>query len=463
MNYTKVESSQIAEVGFGDGVFGPETLGIKFLPNKKQQAAGEDGSVYEYGNVPRTGPETVVSWEGLMAAESIGSYFTQNIKRHPELYPCTKVEDENPTLPRHTTQATATGTTPDLFSTNKRTSTQTETLPKTNTSAILTEVPFPETALALIDTMDDDLLFTPGAVTDAQLAAGRNWYLTEAKKYDISTDKSRTELKRFARPLQKLRTGIEARAKELTGATKRKIAAIDAEKRRLVQVVGGIEDEVLAPLTAWEQGEAARKIELAVQVNVLSEHALRAHMYDIPDLIAAIKYLESFDLSTMQEYKVGAESAITASLRVLKPELERRKVAEANELELAELRRKQAERDEDDRKAEAQRQEDARVAAAAEALAAKKVEAVIEEVKQTTRQEVIAELAVSIDTAPVDDMPVTTVKSLPLAGMVETREQAFNREAVAGLMNHCYLDRQESILVLTAITKGLIPHVSITY
>ena len=90
----------------------------------------------------------------------------------------------------------------------------------------------------------------PGAVTDAQLAAGRDWYLTEAKKYDISTEKARTEFKRFARPLQKLRTGIEARAKELTGATKRKIAAIDAEKRRLIRIVGGIEDEVLAPLTS---------------------------------------------------------------------------------------------------------------------------------------------------------------------------------------------------------------------
>ena len=51
----------------------------------------------------------------------------------------------------------------------------------------------PSTALAVIDTMADDLLFTPGAVTDAQLAAGRDWYLTEAKKYDIATEKARTE------------------------------------------------------------------------------------------------------------------------------------------------------------------------------------------------------------------------------------------------------------------------------
>ena len=202
--------------------------------------------------------------------------------------------------------------------------------------------PAPSTALAVIDTMADDLLFTPGAVTDAQLAAGRDWYLTEAKKYDISTEKARTEFKRFARPLQKLRTGIEARAKELTGATKRKIAAIDAEKRRLVGIVGGIEDEVLAPLTSWEAEEEARKVRLAGICNELAAKGQRVYM-DMAEIESAIAELEAFDLSTMQEYKIGAESAIAASLKVLKPELERRKEMEAQAAELAKLRAEAAE------------------------------------------------------------------------------------------------------------------------
>src|ERR1035437_6062785 len=123
----------------------------------------------------------------------------------------------------------------------------------------------PGSALALIDGMADDKPFSPGSITDVQLATMRSDWLAEAKKYDISTEPKRTELKRFARPLQKLRTGIEARAKELTGATKRKIAAIDTEKRRLVLVVGGIEVEVLEPLTA----EEARKMRLSNQVEAI--------------------------------------------------------------------------------------------------------------------------------------------------------------------------------------------------
>ena len=86
MEYVKVESSQIEAIGFGDGFYGPETLGIQFPPTKKQAAAGQPGSEYHYANVtPRT-------HQALMAAPSIGSYFGQNIKAHPEQYPFTKVE-----------------------------------------------------------------------------------------------------------------------------------------------------------------------------------------------------------------------------------------------------------------------------------------------------------------------------------------------------------------------------------
>ena len=94
MEYVKVESSQIEAIGFGDGFYGPETLGIQFPPTKKQAAAGQTGSEYHYANV------TPRMHQALMAAPSIGSYFGQNIKAHPEQYPFTKVEaDPTPPAP----------------------------------------------------------------------------------------------------------------------------------------------------------------------------------------------------------------------------------------------------------------------------------------------------------------------------------------------------------------------------
>ena len=420
MQWQKVDSSQIAEIGYESGAEYP--LGIKFPPNKQQAAAGLPGSEYHYANV------TPEMYADFLKAESIGSFFGRVIKGRPDLYPFVKVEEGiSETLPL---------TTPLLRATE----------PMTESS--------PSTALAMIDTLADDLLFTPGAVTDAQLAAGREWYLTEAKKYDISTDKARTELKRFARPLQKLRTGIEARAKELTGVTKRKIAAIDAEKRRLAQIVGGIEQEVLSPLTAWEQEEESRKARLAGIVAELASKGNDPYFARTPEegiaaIEKAISELESFDLSTVQEYKVSAHSAIAASLRVLKPELERRKVAEAQAAELAELRKKQAERDESDR-----------IAAAAEKLAAEKMQAAVAAAKVETRQEVIAELAVSVDTAvesnphPSSDVPALDTSS-------EHRHRIMDESADALTFGH--FTKHDAMTIVAAIADGLVPHISIQF
>ena len=429
MEYVNVESSQIEAIGFGDGFYGPETLGIQFPPTKKQAAAGQSGSTYHYANVsPRM-------HQALMAAPSIGSYFDQNIKAHPEQYPYTKVEAD-PHQPRPS---------------NGMSGAKMESMPLTQTPTLeATDAPSPVTSLAVIDTLENNTLFASGGVTDAQIAAGREWYLANAPK-GIETEEKRTALKRFARPLQKLRTGIEARAKEFTGETKRILAAIDTEKRRLVLLVGGIEDEVLRPLTEWAQEEEARKIRLAGIANELSAKGQRVYM-DMAEIEKAIAELEAFDVSTMQEYKVGAESAIAASLRVLKPELERRREADANARELAELRRKQAEREEADRKAEEQRQEQARIDAAVQA----KLDAALEAAKAATRQEVIAEIA------PEKGFhSPAAVQAAQEYTVVEHRQKIMD-EAAEALMGLA-LTRTEAMRVVSAIADGEIPHITITY
>jgi len=314
---------------------------------------------------------------------------------------------------------------------------------------LFADEPAPGTALAVIDTMADDLLFTPGAVTDAQLAAGRDWYLTEAKKYDISTENQRTEFKRFARPLQKLRTGIEARAKELTGATKRKIAAIDAEKRRLIQIVGGIEDEVLAPLTSWETEEDARKIRLARTVNYLADRGAAVSLLSVAEIESAIAELEAFDLSTMQEYKIGAESAIAASLKVLKPELERRKEMEAQAAELAKLRAEAAERAEKDR-----------------------MEVLAKVAQQQAEQETAAraaqaerdrEAAVEAERKRVADAAKREQEAAEARAADEKHRNKVNCEAAYALASECLIDEPAAHCVIDAIAKGLIPHLRIEY
>ncbi len=91
MEYVATETSnQFVQAGFGEGTYGPETLGIIFKPAKWQEKKGLPGSTYHYA-VPTN------IYQRMMAAKDIDAYFNDTIKANPEQYPYTKVEAE--TLP----------------------------------------------------------------------------------------------------------------------------------------------------------------------------------------------------------------------------------------------------------------------------------------------------------------------------------------------------------------------------
>jgi len=82
MDWKEMESSQIARVAYAPDL---NTLWVDFKPTKKQTENGERGSMYTYENVPQS------TFDALLAAESVGKYFTEHIKKHPEIYPYVKV------------------------------------------------------------------------------------------------------------------------------------------------------------------------------------------------------------------------------------------------------------------------------------------------------------------------------------------------------------------------------------
>lgn len=76
----KVESSQLFSFGHDAE---SNTLAIRFHPKKNSD---EPGAVYHYANVT---PEKFAEFQ---ASESLGSYFINNIKKQPELYPYEKID-----------------------------------------------------------------------------------------------------------------------------------------------------------------------------------------------------------------------------------------------------------------------------------------------------------------------------------------------------------------------------------
>lgn len=76
MDRSKVTSSQIESIGYRADT---GSLEVEF----------KGGSTYQYENVDAK------TFNELMAAESIGSFFIHNIKKKPEIFPYKKIEVVN--------------------------------------------------------------------------------------------------------------------------------------------------------------------------------------------------------------------------------------------------------------------------------------------------------------------------------------------------------------------------------
>ena len=246
-------------------------------------------------------------------------------------------------------------------------------------------------------------------------------------------------------------------------------------------IVGGIEDEVLAPLTSWEAEEEARQVRLSDICNQLSAFGQNGVYYpDIASLEEAIAKLDSFDLSTMQEYKIGAESAIAASLKVLKPELERRKEMEAQAAELAKLRAEAAERAEQDRQAtlakiaqqQAEQATAARVAAIAAAVETERREALAREeaadrrVKEMEAERIEAlaqaeherEAAVEAERKRAAAQAAEDYRAMEARAADEEHRKEVHCTAKHAIAATCDIPTEKALAVIDAIAKGLIPH-----
>jgi hypothetical protein len=294
MQWQKVESSQIAEVGYDTGT---GTLGIRFHPGKRSPA-----SEYTYDNV------SADLHRSLVTAESVGSFFAQNIKPFPDKYPYRKVSNGA----------------------------------QVPSAGIKVEIDTPGSALAKIDGITVTEMFTPGFM-DPILAAVRTEVMSQAAKLDISTEENRKAIASIAYRVAKSKTFVDAQRKSYVGEQKKKLAAIDAVGAQIWTVLEGIQREVRQPLTEWEDKETARV--KAHEDAVAEIWAMKPHLYpDIPSLEAAIKTLEAIKPDTFEEFKAPAMGARAETLDILRGELETRRKAAADQEELERLRAESSER-----------------------------------------------------------------------------------------------------------------------
>lgn len=285
-------------------------------------------------------------------------------------------------------------------------------------------------ALAEVDSLKADFVFAPGNM-NAIIAKHRELALAEVAGLNPSTANMQEAIKKTKNKLVKSRTFIQGLHDDYVRAEKKRLKTVDTVAGDIWNFYQMAEAEVLSVTgyTAWQQGEEDRKMRLSNAVAELAAKGQRIYP-DTASIESAIAELESFTgekLFNMQEFSISAESAITASLKVLKPELERSKQLEAQQAELAQLRAEAAERVEQNRMA------------------------------RVAKDAVEAERKRNADAAKAE------YEAMELRAADDAHRNAVHDEIRAAILKTTAIDDDMVMDIIVAIADGLIPHVSITY
>ena len=168
---------------------------------------------------------------------------------------------------------------------------------------------------------------------------------------DVATRKGREAIASIAYKVARSKTALDNVGKELVAELKEVPKKIDAERKRMRDLLDGWQAEVRQPLTEWEQREEARKAKHQAGIDQISLR-LECRDLDAAELKSNIAWLEGMAIGeNWEEYEVEASRAKDKALAALRDALVVREKYEAEQAELIELRRKQAEQEQKDREA----------------------------------------------------------------------------------------------------------------
>lgn len=332
--------------------------------------------------------------------------------------------------------------------------------------------------------------------------AGLDPYLAKIKDEldafvpDVSTKKGRDAIASIAYRVAKGKTALDNIGKELVAELKDVPKKIDAERKRMRDLLDQWKDEVRAPLTAWEEAEAAREARHKAGIEWFQLRAKEHHDLDASELRATLAEVDARAVDeAWQEYEAEAHRAKARALEALTAALAAREKQEAEQAELAKLRaeavaREQKEREERiareaaeraqreaeakakaEREAAIKRKADAQAAAErrelelklqAERAEREKAEAIQREQQAKAGAERQAAEAVAAEQRRVAAQAAADAKEAERRERDKAHKTAVNRAALdafvtGGMTEEC------AKLAVTLIAKKAIPAVSISY
>ncbi len=223
----------------------------------------------------------------------------------------------------------------------------------------LIELPPAETALATFT--------TPG---------GLDHYVEQVREkvcgtvYDMSKRKDREACAADAYKVSRTKAAIEKLGAALSAEYKEVPKKIDAQRRDWNAKMDALRDEIRKPLTEWEEAEDRRIAQHRANLADIAQHATDIGSLDAESLRQRLVLVEQVAVGeSWEEFEAEAHRVKAKALEILGTALTAREQYEAEQAELAELRRKQAEQEQKDREAEIARQAAEKARADAEAKA----------------------------------------------------------------------------------------------
>ena len=313
---------------------------------------------------------------------------------------------------------------------------------------------------------------------------------------DISTEAGRDNIRSVAFKLAKSKKEIERMGLALTEQWREQTALVNAEKKRAGQRMQDLQDEIRKPLTEWEDAEKARVQRHEDSIGVLASLATweGIDIITAKDVQGRIDAIPRHFTRRWEEFEGRAKSEREKVLIILTAQHAALVKAEADAAELARLKaeeaaRLQAERDAKiaaDAKAEAERLADeraraeaGRVQAEADELACKverdrlaavaREEKLAADLKQAEADKVAAaELATKKERERADAEVEKQLKASKAREADRDHRAKVNNTAAAALVlkieEHAAGNVEALVkIIITAIAKGEIPHVSISY
>ncbi|MFP5512446.1 MAG: hypothetical protein ACLGJC_05125 [Alphaproteobacteria bacterium] len=186
-------------------------------------------------------------------------------------------------------------------------------------------------------------VYAPGGV-DKILDSLEAEVRASAKALDISTAKGRKEVASLAYKVARSKTALDDMGKELVSSIKAQANAIDADRRTVRDRLDKLRDEVRKPLDEFEAAEAARIKAHEDGIHAIDCLGMPGAVVTTDAIAARLEEARAIDTSGFQEFTKRAEDAKAGAIAKLTAALEESQKRDAERAELERLRQEAAER-----------------------------------------------------------------------------------------------------------------------